>query len=185
MRRQYIYLVVTLITYLSVGFSSSLWAQDKISYKVKYTKYSSGQEIIKDVTITTTQFPIYSASLYVVGKDTLSDGVTSCNCRIQIYNPKGYLIDEVYEPAGDQEMYEKHSYSYDDKGQLISKDEKLGNLPWMGTRYEYDREGKLLREDCSTARYGECYVEYIYDNGKLIYKVTKFEGQIDTLRFVK
>jgi len=56
------------------------------------------------------------------------------------------------------------------------------NLPWMTTNYEYDNKGRLEKEITNTARYGDYSVKYIYDNEKLIMKITNDNNRIDTLK---
>lgn len=176
---KFLTLSLTIFSICAVGQSTS-------GYKVNYIKYfGENKKIIQDTTISVDQFPVHDIWNIIVNSDTLSNGIVPCNCRIKIYDSRDNLLEDIYDPNGDIDVYERSSYSYNSKGQLLNKEEKYGNLPWMMTSYFYDDKGRLIKEDQSSARYGPAAKEYIYFKDSLIYTIQTIDGRTDTIRVKK
>ena len=158
-------------------------AQSIDSLKIHYIKYSNAGKVLNDTTATIGNYGdmIWNVPSLIIGKDTLQIEGSLCNCKMYIYQ-HGNLIEDYVDVGGDSVFKEINQYSYNQKGQMISKTNKTLNLPWITTEYEYDNSGRLKKEMSNSDRYGAYSLEYIYEKENLIMKVTNDNGHLDTLK---
>src|SRR6266496_6043009 len=99
--------------FILIVLSICVAGQNTASYKVRYIKYFGDEKkIINDTTMIVSLYPVYNTWYFIVGKDTLSNGIVSCNCSIEVYDNKENLLESVYDPSGDEDFYTRSSCLY-------------------------------------------------------------------------